>query len=122
MAVSVVGAVSLEQAEEAIASGKVDMVALCRQPMADPETVNKLQRGWKDEIRPCIRCNTCISRSHYGPFEWSVVTKTSGWKLAQKRRRSLLPKKEPLRCLESNWDEVLRRSMDIPYSTSLLLR
>jgi 2,4-dienoyl-CoA reductase-like NADH-dependent reductase (Old Yellow Enzyme family)/thioredoxin reductase len=64
--VSVVGAVSLEQAEEAIASGKVDMVALCRQLMADPETVNKLQRGRKDEIRPCIRCNTCISRSHFG--------------------------------------------------------
>jgi 2,4-dienoyl-CoA reductase-like NADH-dependent reductase (Old Yellow Enzyme family)/thioredoxin reductase len=64
--VSVVGAVTLEQAEEAIASGKVDMVALCRQLMADPETVNKLQRGQEDEVRPCIRCNTCISRSHFG--------------------------------------------------------
>jgi 2,4-dienoyl-CoA reductase-like NADH-dependent reductase (Old Yellow Enzyme family)/thioredoxin reductase len=64
--VSVVGAVSLDQAEEAIASGKVDMVALCRQLMADPETVNKLQRGREDEVRPCIRCNTCISRSHFG--------------------------------------------------------
>lgn len=64
--VSVVGAVSLEQAEEAIASGKVDMVALCRQLMADPEIVNKLERGREDEVRPCIRCNTCISRSHFG--------------------------------------------------------
>ncbi len=64
--VSVVGAVTMEQAEEAIASGKVDMVALCRQLIADPETVNKLERGREDEIRPCIRCNTCISRSHFG--------------------------------------------------------
>jgi 2,4-dienoyl-CoA reductase-like NADH-dependent reductase (Old Yellow Enzyme family)/thioredoxin reductase len=64
--VSVVGAVSLEQAEEAIASGKVDMVALCRQLIADPETVNKLQQGHADDVRPCIRCNTCISRSHFG--------------------------------------------------------
>jgi 2,4-dienoyl-CoA reductase-like NADH-dependent reductase (Old Yellow Enzyme family)/thioredoxin reductase len=64
--VSVVGAVTLEQAEEAIASGKVDMVALCRQLIADPETVNKLERGQESEIRPCIRCNTCISRSHFG--------------------------------------------------------
>jgi 2,4-dienoyl-CoA reductase-like NADH-dependent reductase (Old Yellow Enzyme family)/thioredoxin reductase len=64
--VSVVGAVTLEQAEEAIASGKVDMVALCRQLIADPETVNKLERGGENEIRPCIRCNTCISRSHFG--------------------------------------------------------
>ncbi len=64
--VSVVGAVTLEQAEEAIASGKVDMVALCRQLIADPDTVNKLERGLENEVRPCIRCNTCISRSHFG--------------------------------------------------------
>jgi 2,4-dienoyl-CoA reductase-like NADH-dependent reductase (Old Yellow Enzyme family)/thioredoxin reductase len=64
--VSVVGAVTLEQAEEAIASGKVDMVALCRQLLADPETVIKLERGQESDVRPCIRCNTCISRSHFG--------------------------------------------------------
>ncbi|HTY62688.1 MAG TPA: FAD-dependent oxidoreductase [Acidobacteriota bacterium] len=64
--VSVVGAVTPDQAEEAIAAGKVDMVALCRQLIADPETVNKLERGQESEIRPCIRCNTCISRSHFG--------------------------------------------------------
>jgi 2,4-dienoyl-CoA reductase-like NADH-dependent reductase (Old Yellow Enzyme family)/thioredoxin reductase len=64
--VSVVGAVTLEQAEEAIGTGKVDMVALCRQLLADPETVIKAERGRENEIRPCIRCNTCISRSHFG--------------------------------------------------------
>ena len=64
--VSVVGAVSLDQAEKAIAAGKVDMVALGRQLIADPDTVNKLERGREEEIRPCIRCNTCISRSHFG--------------------------------------------------------
>ncbi len=64
--VSVVGAVTLEQAEEAIASGKVDMVALCRQLIADPETVNKYEHGQENEVRPCVRCNTCISRSHFG--------------------------------------------------------
>ncbi|HSW39842.1 MAG TPA: FAD-dependent oxidoreductase, partial [Acidobacteriota bacterium] len=64
--VSVVGAVTPDQAEEAIASGKVDMVAMCRQLIADPETANKLERGQEKEIRPCIRCNTCISRSHFG--------------------------------------------------------
>jgi 2,4-dienoyl-CoA reductase-like NADH-dependent reductase (Old Yellow Enzyme family)/thioredoxin reductase len=64
--VSVVAAVTMEQAEEAIASGKVDMVALCRQLIADPETVNKLERGLENDVRPCVRCNTCISRSHFG--------------------------------------------------------
>jgi 2,4-dienoyl-CoA reductase-like NADH-dependent reductase (Old Yellow Enzyme family)/thioredoxin reductase len=64
--VSVVGAVTLEQADRAIAEGKVDLVALGRQLIADPETVNKLERGQEEKIRPCIRCNTCISRSHFG--------------------------------------------------------
>jgi 2,4-dienoyl-CoA reductase-like NADH-dependent reductase (Old Yellow Enzyme family)/thioredoxin reductase len=64
--VSVVGAVTLEQAEEAIASGKVDMVALCRQLIADPQTPSKLEQGKDGDVRPCIRCNTCISRSHFG--------------------------------------------------------
>jgi 2,4-dienoyl-CoA reductase-like NADH-dependent reductase (Old Yellow Enzyme family)/thioredoxin reductase len=64
--VSVVGAITLEQAEEAIASGKVDMIALCRQLLADPETVIKAERERENEVRPCIRCNTCISRSHFG--------------------------------------------------------
>jgi 2,4-dienoyl-CoA reductase-like NADH-dependent reductase (Old Yellow Enzyme family)/thioredoxin reductase len=64
--VCVVGAVTLDQAEAAVASGKVDMVALCRQLLADPETAIKAERGREKEIRPCIRCNTCISRSHFG--------------------------------------------------------
>ncbi len=64
--VSVVGAITLEQADKAIAEGKVDLVALGRQLIADPETVNKLERGRDEEVRPCIRCNTCISRSHFG--------------------------------------------------------
>jgi 2,4-dienoyl-CoA reductase-like NADH-dependent reductase (Old Yellow Enzyme family)/thioredoxin reductase len=63
--VSVVGAVTLEAADKAIAEGKVDLVALGRQLIADPETVNKLERGLEDNIRPCTRCNTCISRSHF---------------------------------------------------------
>lgn len=63
--VSAVGAVTLEEADKAIAEGKVDMVALGRQLLADPESVNKLERGEEDSIRPCIRCNTCISRSHF---------------------------------------------------------
>lgn len=63
--VSVVGAVTIEAADKAIAEAKVDLVALGRQLLADPETVNKLERLREDSIRPCIRCNTCISRSHF---------------------------------------------------------
>jgi 2,4-dienoyl-CoA reductase-like NADH-dependent reductase (Old Yellow Enzyme family)/thioredoxin reductase len=63
--VSAVGAVTFEEADKAIADGKVDLVAVGRQLLADPDTVNKLERGQEEDIRPCIRCNTCISRSHF---------------------------------------------------------
>ncbi|MBN1905933.1 MAG: FAD-dependent oxidoreductase [Deltaproteobacteria bacterium] len=63
--VSTVGAITFEAADRAIAAGKVDMVALGRQLLADPDTVNKLEWGQEGDIRPCIRCNTCISRSHF---------------------------------------------------------
>jgi 2,4-dienoyl-CoA reductase-like NADH-dependent reductase (Old Yellow Enzyme family)/NADPH-dependent 2,4-dienoyl-CoA reductase/sulfur reductase-like enzyme len=64
--ISVVGAVTLEEADRAVAEGKIDLVALGRQLLADPETAVKLERGQEESIRPCIRCNTCISRSHFG--------------------------------------------------------
>lgn len=63
--VGVIGAVTFEQAEEAVASGKVEYVAMCRQNIADPDCVNKALHGREDDICPCIRCNTCISRSHF---------------------------------------------------------
>ncbi len=63
--VSAVGAVTFEEGDKAIAEGKIDMVAMGRQLLADPDTVNKLERGQEEQIRPCIRCNTCISRSHF---------------------------------------------------------
>lgn len=63
--VGVVGAVTFEQAEEAIASGKADTVAMVRQLIADPEAPNKAERGEEETIRPCIRCNVCISRPHF---------------------------------------------------------
>lgn len=58
--VSVVGGInSPEFAEEAIAFGKVDMVALGRQLFADPDFANKAMNGEEDTIRRCIRCGKC---------------------------------------------------------------
>ena len=43
--------------------GHADMVAMTRQQIADPETVNKIREGRLDEIRRCIGCNQgCIDR------------------------------------------------------------
>lgn len=46
-----------EQIEEAIASGKCDLVALGRQQFADPAFVNKTLKGLEDTIAPCLRCS-----------------------------------------------------------------
>ncbi|MDR2356615.1 MAG: FAD-dependent oxidoreductase [Oscillospiraceae bacterium] len=62
--VSVVGSFDLDIAERAIESGDVDMVAMIRTVLADTRCVEKARRGMDDDIRPCIRCNTCISRTH----------------------------------------------------------
>ena len=62
--VSVVGSFDLELAEKAIAEGDVDMVAMIRTVLADTACVKKASRGRDSEIRPCIRCNVCISRTH----------------------------------------------------------
>ncbi len=59
--VSVVGGIStLEEAEEIIASGKADIVAMAKALMADPEFVTKGFRGQEKEIRPCMRCLYCL--------------------------------------------------------------
>ena len=58
--VTVVGSITrIEEAEEIIASGKADMVAMCRQLMADPETIHNAWRGHTELTRPCLRCHQC---------------------------------------------------------------
>jgi 2,4-dienoyl-CoA reductase-like NADH-dependent reductase (Old Yellow Enzyme family)/NADPH-dependent 2,4-dienoyl-CoA reductase/sulfur reductase-like enzyme len=64
--VAVVGGInSPELAEELIAKGKCDLVALGRQLTADPAFANKAASGNADDIAPCIRCYKCFP----GPLE-----------------------------------------------------
>ena len=51
---------SLEVAEEVISQGKVDMVNVARQLLADPYWPQKIASGRFDDINPCQCCNTCI--------------------------------------------------------------
>lgn len=62
--VAVVGSMDLDTAERAIANGNADMAAMIRTIYADTGCVEKARRGEDADIRPCIRCNTCISRTH----------------------------------------------------------
>ncbi len=72
--VTVVGSVTLEQAEEYIKNGDADMVSMARGLMADPNLVKNAKNGCADKTRPCIRCNQCIQRTHYllAPVRCSV--------------------------------------------------
>jgi 2,4-dienoyl-CoA reductase-like NADH-dependent reductase (Old Yellow Enzyme family)/thioredoxin reductase len=64
--VTSVGSFNLDLAEEAVAGGKADMIAMIRQFIADPDCANKARRGKGDEIRPCIRCMICTGSDPHG--------------------------------------------------------
>ena len=51
-----------EMAEQAIAEGKTDMVAMTRMQMADPYMVTKLREGRSEDIVKCINANVCLNR------------------------------------------------------------
>ncbi len=58
--VSVVGGITtIEEAEEILASGKADIVAMAKALIADQDLVTKAKRGQAGEIRPCLRCLEC---------------------------------------------------------------
>lgn len=57
-----VGRLEPDVANEAIASGKCDFVAMGRKLLADPELPNKLIANNETDIRPCIYCYVCVSQ------------------------------------------------------------
>lgn len=49
-------------ARHAIASGKLDMVAMTRAHIADPHIMRKILEKREDQIRPCVGASYCIDR------------------------------------------------------------
>lgn len=70
-----VGKIGLPQdAEEIIANGQADLVAMTRAQIAEPELANKIRDGALDDIRYCIYCNeTCFGRAQRGGLHVSCV-------------------------------------------------
>lgn len=58
---TVAGITTPELAEEIVASGKADVIHLARALIADPEFVNKIKYGKRDEIVQCTRCTSCYA-------------------------------------------------------------
>ena len=62
--VSVVGGISVDMAEQIIAEGSADMVAIARAFLADPDMLKKCYRGEPEEVRACLRCWGCAGVGH----------------------------------------------------------
>ena len=54
--------IDLRQAEQALADGATDMVAMTRAQMAEPHLVKKTLEGREQEIRRCMGANECVAR------------------------------------------------------------
>ena len=77
--IAVGGLVDPEQAEELVASGQADLVALIRAQIADPEWANKAREGRAEEIVRCIRCNqSCVGRATRGLPIACVINPAAG--------------------------------------------
>ncbi len=50
-----------QMAEDALASGQTDLIALGRPSLADPFWPNKAREGRIADIRPCTSCNFCLT-------------------------------------------------------------
>jgi len=48
-------------AEEAVASGEADLIALGRPTLADSQWAKKVEEDRFEDVRPCTSCNWCIS-------------------------------------------------------------
>ena len=61
--VATVGSLTMDMAEEILSQGKADIVAMIRSIIADPDCVTKARTGRQASIRPCVRCNKCLSET-----------------------------------------------------------
>jgi 2,4-dienoyl-CoA reductase-like NADH-dependent reductase (Old Yellow Enzyme family) len=70
------------EAVSLLEQGNADLVALTRQQIADPETVNKLREGRLDDIRHCVACNQgCIDRLFEGNSASCIHNPAAGYEL-----------------------------------------
>ena len=90
---------TMDHAHHLVESGQADMVSMVRALLADPELVNKAQRGDEDLIRPCIGTNMgCVGRLMAGQGLSCVVNVAAGQE-ATVTQEPEMPTEEPKRVL-----------------------
>jgi len=86
------GNLTPENAEAVLAAGDADFAGIGRGLIADPEWVSKLRAGRRDDIRPCIRCNSmCVGNAFFGLPIACAVNPQIGFE----RERALTPAAAP---------------------------
>ncbi len=81
-------------AEELVASGRVDMVSIGRQSIADPHFPNKILAGELEEICPCIGCHQgCTERMLKNLGIGCVVNPFAGYEGVREIVRAETPRK-----------------------------
>ena len=74
-----VGRIEPEVAEQVLARGDADFIAMGRKLLADPQLPNKLIHGQQETIRPCIYCYTCVSRIFVSDHVHCAVNARTGY-------------------------------------------
>ena len=69
---------SPDRMAEVIRGGALDLIGAARPSIADPFLPRKVEEGRYDEIRECIGCNVCISRSESGNHLGCTQNATAG--------------------------------------------
>jgi len=90
-----VGRIEADHAEEILADGQADFVAMGRKLLADPELPNKLAAGTPEAVRPCIYHYRCISQIFERSKLRCAVNSLTGFE----SERSLAPARERRRVL-----------------------
>ena len=61
-----------------IRGGTVDLIGAARPSISDPFLPSKIEEGRYDEVRECIGCNACYSRSVWGLHLGCTQNPTAG--------------------------------------------
>jgi len=87
------GFTDLDLAEEAIASGKTDVVGMCRIFICNRDLITLAVEGRGEDVRPCIRCNACHGGNYFSPWT-STCFVNPMWGLEHKLERMISPPTE----------------------------
>lgn len=79
--VTIGGITSPALAEEILAAGQADIVAMARPLIADPHLPEKAALGRTEEITPCLRCLDCLTGMHTGEHFQCSVNPSAGREL-----------------------------------------